>query len=177
LSEAPPLQRFFDLGRLSDAGHEIILAPSAAELQALAQWAEVSSIEGFTATIELTRKPGNHFLYEARFAADLTQGCVVTLEPVRAHLEGRFSRDLHLTRVSRRSVPEVEVLAAGAGDDEAPEEITSTNYDLAGPVLEEFSLLIDPYPRAPGAAFESGAEEGEAPENPFAVLKSLKTGL
>jgi hypothetical protein len=102
---------------------------------------------------------------------------VVTLEPVRAHLEGAFSRDLHLTRVSRHAVPEIEALAPGAGEDDAPEEITSTNYDVAGPLLEEFSLMIDPYPRAPGAAFESAEGAGEQPDNPFAVLKSLKTGL
>jgi hypothetical protein len=63
-------------------------------------------------------------------------------------------------------------LAPGAGDDEAPEEIESTRYDVAGPVLEEFSLAIDPYPRAPGVAYEPPPDE--KPESPFAVLARLK---
>jgi uncharacterized metal-binding protein YceD (DUF177 family) len=88
--------------------------------------------------------------------------------PARQRLEGA---------VAEAAVPEVEAVAPGAGEDDAPEEITSPNYDLAGPLLEEFSLAIDPYPRAPGAAFESADGEGEQPDNPFAVLKSLKTGL
>jgi hypothetical protein len=63
-------------------------------------------------------------------------------------------------------------LAPGAGDDEAPEEIESPRYDVAGPVLEEFSLAIDPYPRAPGVAYQPPPDE--KPESPFAVLRELQ---
>ena len=50
----------------------------------------------------------------------------------------------------------------------------AARYDLAAPLLEEFLLALDPYPRAPGVVFES-PETGEVPPpNPFAVLKALK---
>ncbi len=55
-----------------------------------------------------------------------------------------------------------------------PEEIDSTRFDLAAPLLEEFSLAIDPYPRAPGVAFDAPATTEDPPENPFAVLGKLK---
>jgi hypothetical protein len=175
MTENPPLQREVDLGRLSDAGIEVVLTPTEDERAALAQWAEVCSIEAFKATIELKRTTLSRFHYDARIEADLTQNCVVTLEPVTSHLDRTFSRELHLTQVTRHGL--VEQMTPGAGDDDVPEEIDSPRYDVAGPVLEEFSLAIDPYPRAPGAAFES-APEGEAePDNPFAVLKRLKTGI
>ena len=45
-------------------------------------------------------------------------------------------------------------LSPAAGGDDVPEEIDSTRYDLVAPLLEEFSLAIDPYPRAPGVAFD-----------------------
>jgi uncharacterized metal-binding protein YceD (DUF177 family) len=67
-------------------------------------------------------------------------------------------------------------LSPSAGDDAVPEEIESPRFDLAAPVLEEFLLAINPYPRAPGVVFEAPAEAEEKPESPFAVLKGLKRG-
>ena len=60
--------------------------------------------------------------------------------------------------------------------DEAPEDITSLHYDLAGPLLEEFVLEIEPYPRAEGVAYVPPDDPGDKPENPFAALKGLKSG-
>lgn len=171
----PPLEREFDLGRLSDAGQEIVLAPKGAELAALAKWVDVPSVDTFTATVELTRKSLSDFHYAAKIEADIMQECVVTLEPVKSHVSRSFSRELHLSRVARHQ-PLTEALAPGAGDDETPEEISSPHFDVAGPVLEEFSLAIDPYPRAQGAAFESPADPAEQATHPFAVLGRLKTG-
>ena len=62
-------------------------------------------------------------------------------------------------------------------EDDIPEEIGSLHYDLAGPLIEEFVLGVDPYPRAPGVEFEVPGDKTEAPESPFAVLKGLKSGL
>ncbi|HEY1708390.1 MAG TPA: DUF177 domain-containing protein [Rhizomicrobium sp.] len=177
MTENPPLQREFDLGRLSEAGAEIVLAPTEEERAVLAQWADLCSVEAFKATVELRRKTLSSFHYEARIEADITQNCVVTLEPVASHLDKTFSRELHLTQTTRHAALEGEPLAPGMGDDDAPEEIDSPRYDVAAPVLEEFSLAIDPYPRAPGAAFESAPEAQAEADNPFAVLKRLKTGI
>ena len=71
--------------------------------------------------------------------------------------------------------------AAGAVDvtleeDEA-EMLRGSSVDLAAPVLEELSLMIDPYPRTPGAAFEGGMAAPSAEESPFAVLQALKDKL
>jgi hypothetical protein len=172
-----PFEHDIDLGRLSDAGTTIVLSPKGEELRQLAQWAGVDSIEAFTATVDLARKSLGNYRYEATIEADITQSCVVTLEPLKSHISTKFGRDLHLARTARHAAEVVEGLVPGAGEDDVPEELTSTHYDIAGPVLEEFSLAIDPYPKAPGAAFESpSAPDGQA-ENPFAVLKRLKTGV
>jgi hypothetical protein len=58
--------------------------------------------------------------------------------------------------------------------EEGPEEIQSLHYDLAVPVLEEYVLSLEPYPRRPGVAFTPKSEPSEPPESPFAVLKGLK---
>jgi len=94
----------------------------------------------------------------------------VTLTEVPSQIQLRFERELHF--VPGRRVPDVK--AEVSMEDDMPEEIGSLHYDLAAPLIEEFVLAIDPYPRAPGVEFQAG--EGErAAENPFAILKGLKS--
>lgn len=174
-TEVPPLERFTALDRLGQAGAQVTIEAKGDDLVRLAEWAGVASIESFSATVDLRRLGQTRFKLDYAFAADLTQSCVVTLEPVHAHIAREFSRELHVTG-SAAAADKGGVLTLDAADDEAPEEIASPHYDLAGPLLEEFLLAIDPYPRAQGAAFEAAEDPPDAPDNPFAVLKSLKTG-
>lgn len=168
---AVPLEKFVELSALSEAGMEIVLSPDGPERAQIARWADVSQVPTFHATISVKRLSPSRFSYSADLRAEVVQPCVVTLEPVTQTIEQNFSRELHLTHVARHR-PELVELSPGAGEDEAPEEIESTRYDVVGPVLEEFSLAIDPYPRAPGVTFAQPADT--KPESPFAVLKELQ---
>jgi hypothetical protein len=67
-------------------------------------------------------------------------------------------------------------LVLDTDQEEGPEEIDSLHLDLATPVLEEFALSLDPYPRRPGVEFAPESPDSEPPESPFAVLKGLKQG-
>jgi uncharacterized metal-binding protein YceD (DUF177 family) len=169
-----PLERFTDLDRLGQAGADVAITVKGEGLTQLAAWAKVESIEAFRADVALKRLSQSRFKLDYVLAAEITQTCVVTLEPVHSHIDRSFSRELHVT--SHGPAPKGGSLTLEGGEDEVPEDIESPHFDLAGPLLEEFVLAIDPYPRAQGAAFEAptGADEGR--ENPFAVLKSLKKG-
>jgi hypothetical protein len=90
-----------------------------------------------------------------------------------ARITKDFTRELHYTPNLRRDL--AEEVALTPEEDEVPEEIGSLHYDLAGPLVEEFFLAIDPYPRAPGVAFEGPKDAEDKPENPFAALKALKS--
>ena len=77
-----------------------------------------------------------------------------------------------IPKAPRRASREVDI---GAGEDEdSPEVISGSLLDLAAPVLEELSLLLDPYPRAPGVTFDPPKDESKPADNPFAVLAKLK---
>ena len=128
----------------------------------------------FSARITLKKISPTRFDLHFHLGAVVVQACVVTLEPLTARIEKDFTRELHFAPNLKRPVEKEIVIAPG--DDELPEEIESLHYDLAGPLIEEFLLAIDPYPRAPGVAFEAPAGMNEAPESPFAVLKGLKSG-
>jgi uncharacterized metal-binding protein YceD (DUF177 family) len=173
-AEKPPLERFTDLDRLGQAGADVTIGAKGDDLARLAKWAKVESIEAFSADVELRRLSQTRFKLDYSLTADITQACVVTLDPVRSHIAREFSRELHVTGHS--PADKGGVLTFDAGDDEALEEVASPHFDLAGPLLEEFLLAIDPYPRAEGVAFETPQDADDTSGNPFAVLKSLKKG-
>ncbi|MDE2012467.1 MAG: DUF177 domain-containing protein [Alphaproteobacteria bacterium] len=175
--ERPPLERFYDLADLSEAGDEVRIVAGPDDLPVLARWAGVDKVERFEAVVTLSRLSPSRFLYKADLLAELVQNCVVTLEPVKSRLTRSFSRTLHVLPRHARPRPEEEgggALTLAAGEDEAPEEIESPRYDLAAPLLEELVLGVDPYPRAPGVEFAPPQEPAAAKESPFAALKSLK---
>jgi len=166
----PPFERIYDLNRLSEAGHETTITLGPDDLKSLAEWANVDSVNGFEAEVEVRRLSQTRFEYVARFDATVTQSCAVTLEPVSSQIIREFTRVLHL-------VPHVKKIIDIGGElgvDDAPEEIDNPRFDLAAPLREELLLAIDPYPRAPGVAFEAPGAPAAERDNPFAVLKALK---
>lgn len=170
--DALPFSVPYDLHKLSDAGAEVDVSASDDQRKWLAEWAGVDEVSSFAARVALNRPAPNRFTYQAALTAEITQSCVVTLEPVHSRLSIEISRSLHLSKMpSRTGISQDDRLG---GADEGPEEIDSPLYDLASPLLEEFALAIDPYPRAAGVVFERSPSERDQPENPFKVLKSLK---
>jgi uncharacterized metal-binding protein YceD (DUF177 family) len=168
-----PISHLFELGRLSQAGDEISIAPSPEDLARIARWADVEAVSSLCAKIDLRKLSPTRYTYDARLEADIVQSCVVTLEPVRSHIERSFRRELILSPTSQRVAKDIAVDVTPL-DEDGREEIASLRYDLAVPVLEELALAIDPYPRAPGVAFEPPAGGADSPDHPFAALKGLK---
>ena len=169
-----PISQPYELGRLSQAGDEVTIAPAPDELVRIAHWAGVDAVEFFEAKIGLRKMSPTRFAFDAELAADIVQSCVVTLDPVRSRIERHFTRDLFLSPAAQHGGRTVDIDVA-ALDEDGREEIASLRYDLAIPVLEEFALSIDPYPRAAGVAFEPPPDETDSPKHPFAALKGLKT--
>jgi hypothetical protein len=164
-----PIAQLYELGRLGLAGDKVVIAPDADTRARIAEWAGIDALDSFEAKIGLRKVTPTRYSLDARLAADVVQSCVVTLEPVKSHLESSIKRDLFLTQAK----PELEVELAPV-DEDGREEIESLRYDLAVPVLEELALLIDPYPRCPGVEFEPPADGADEDLHPFAALGKLK---
>lgn len=167
----PPLVHFTNLGRLGNAGDVVEFSADPAQLGALARWSGVVDVTDFRVRADLARLGPTRFQVDYRLTADVVQACVVTLEPVSAHLEQHFVRELRFVDSHGREPGPQAVDAMG---EDGPEEIDSLHYDLAGPALEEYVLALDPYPRRPGVAFAAGGDPDMPGENPFAALKVLK---
>lgn len=171
---AIPLERFHDFSDLSDAGYETTVVATPEELVRLAVWADVKEVTRLEARISVKRQSKTRFHLETDFVADIVQISVVTLEPVKSQIAAHFTRELHLSRGLHRYADKGGLVTPASAEDEAPEEIASTSYDLAEPLREELALAIDPYPREPGAEFAAPGDADDHSESPFAVLETLK---
>ena len=180
MNDKPPFSSSYDLQKLHEKGFEVVLRPTAAERSQIAAWLGIEALEGLEAVVKLTRAASDRYVYNGHFAADVVQACVVTLEPVPAHLEGDFERTFRLAPVAHGARRGRKPSAAPAPsaidlDEDAPEILESSIIDIAAPLLEELSLSLDPYPRKAGVEFAPPQEApAEAPDNPFAVLGKLK---
>lgn len=157
---------------------EFKIEADAEERAALAKRFGLLSLESFTAEGRLEVFDGGA---SARLAgqirADVVQECVVTLEPVAAHLEDDFT--ILYARNAPTDLERGEIAVDAEQDDEdAPERLPESGIDIGEAAAECLGLALDPYPRAPDAdeamaALNQESEE-EGAESPFAVLRSLK---
>jgi uncharacterized metal-binding protein YceD (DUF177 family) len=182
MTKSLPLSHSYNLARLGNAGDDVRFAAGEAERAATAKWAGIQSVEKLDVRVQIKKLDSNRFGLAFALDANVTQSCVVTLEPVPAYIQHSFCRELVFVGASRSRPAEKKadsevVLDLGSeegGLDEGPEEITSLHVDLAVPALEEFALSLDPYPRRPGVEFAPKTGESDPPQSPFAVLKGLK---
>jgi hypothetical protein len=158
---------------VGEAGLAQTIEAKPEEREKIAQYLNLPALSSLTAEIALTPWRGKGLRVAGTLHADVTQTCVVTLDPVDAHvvtpLERRF---LPLEMLRRDETDQREVFVDPEGED--PAEPLDRELDLGEILVEELSLNLEPYPRAPGVEFH--AEETVASrETPFAKLAKLKT--
>jgi uncharacterized metal-binding protein YceD (DUF177 family) len=181
MTQGLPLSHSYNLARLGNAGDDVHFAASETERAAVANWVGIVSVEKLDVKVQIKKLECNRFGLAFELAADVTQSCVVSLEPVPGKIARAFNRELVFVGAPRHrpAKAESEVVLEfnpdeGGREEDGPEEIASLHLDLAGPALEEFVLSLEPYPRKPGVEFTPKTGESDPPESPFAVLKGLK---
>lgn len=164
MSDAPPLSEPIRLNQIG-AGLTRRIEPDEAQRRAVARWLDLQSLDAFVA--EMTVAPAAvGWSLTGRITAEAVQSCGLTLAPVPARIDQRFR--IGLVEAGDGEVSEVEV----SPDDDAPDLIEDGRIDLGHHAVEQLSLALDPFPRAPGAEFTPPEESAEI--SPFAVLKALK---
>jgi len=146
------------------------------EREAVARRLGLESLGSLKAEATFRQKPGEAVIeVEGHFAADVTQICVVKLEPFEESLEESFL--LHYTAAPDRSAHNEDYFDPDAPDPAEPLEFGG--IDLGEAVVQQLSLALDPYPRSEGAVLEDQqnpeANDEVAEDHPFAVLRDLKT--
>ncbi len=169
----PEFSRLLPLERLGEAGISEHIAAGPEERAALARRFGLLALDRLEADLRLTRGEEGLVRVSGRLEAEVSQACIVSLEPVHSRLEQTF------TSLYSEAPPgdEGRELVIDPHAEEPPESAGPAGIDLGEAVVQQFALALEPYPRAPGAeTAESSVDEagaGPAKENPFVVLKSL----
>lgn len=158
-------------------------------LRLLAKRYAIESVESLEGEVTLHREgDGITIAVTGHFAADVTQACVVTLEPVPDHIaetfEGWFLDESQATSFThaRKKKLEVDIGDMPLEDNEAPigderdepDMVRNGNVEVGELVAQYLSLALNPYPHCPQAKESGplGEEEAKKP-GPFAILKDL----
>ena len=152
-------------------GERLDLTADEAERRAIAERLGLASIDRLEAHAVLSRT-GAIVRVDGRILSSLEQSCVVTGEPVVAHVDEPFA--LLFTPEPGEAEPDEEI--------ELGEEDCDTVFydgaqiDLGSAIADTLALSIDPYPRSAGAevALKEAGVLTEEQAGPFAALAALK---
>lgn len=160
------------LDRISD-GERIDLVADEAERQAVAERLGLETLDRLDAHATLYRTK-DVVRAEGRLAAALDQRCVVTGEPVAAHVDEPFEILFMPEPQVARSEEEIELAAT---DCDVVFHDGGT-IDLGAAIADTLALCLDPYPRSAGAeaALKEAGVLDESAAGPFAALAHLKRG-
>ncbi|HSV29473.1 MAG TPA: DUF177 domain-containing protein [Candidatus Omnitrophota bacterium] len=173
--ETPEFSRKFRLDQISAAGSDHRLEANAAERDALARRFGILGIASLVAEIRVKAiAAGTMVRVKGRLTAEVTQACVVTLEPVEQKVDETFELTFREAVEEDDEDGEIEF---SMEEDDPPDAIVNGMIDVGEAVAEHLALALDPFPRKAGArvpAAATAAAPVEEKPNPFAVLAALR---
>jgi hypothetical protein len=151
------------VGRLPQNGMPVTAEADDAQRESLAAWHGLVSVERYRADLMVTPWKRRGVKVDGTVEADITQECVVTLEPVHDRImekvEGLFlPEDSKLGRLGFEGGGEILLDADGP---DRPDTFAGDSIDVGALAEEFFALAIDPYPRKPDAVLPPAGEEEE----------------
>jgi uncharacterized metal-binding protein YceD (DUF177 family) len=154
-------------------GDRLDLAADQAECAAIADRLGLLRLDRLDAHAVLSRD-GQKVRATGRVKAALEQSCVVTGEPVPAHVDEAFDI-LFLPEPTGRADEEIEL---GTEDLDAMFHDGSA-IELGSAIVDSLALALDPYPRssAADAALKEAGVLSEEEAGPFAALAALREKL
>jgi hypothetical protein len=159
------------VSRLPQRGMTMVIEADSRQREALAAAHGLVSVERFRAELLVTTWKRNGVRVAGHVEADITQECVVTLEPMESTISETIESlflpdDSKLGRLGFDGGGEILLDADGP---DSPETFSGDTIDVGALAEEFFGLAIDPYPRKPGASLAvSGDNEPAAlPEGPL----------
>jgi uncharacterized metal-binding protein YceD (DUF177 family) len=158
--------------------NRLVLEPNAEIRQRIARFAGLHAVNRFRAELVLTLRNDGQVIARGHLDADVEPICVLSLEPfadqVSEPIEATFAPPDIIEKLAERITAEDDGMGDEAGSPDLPDPIVNGAVDAAALAVEFLILGLDPYPRKPGVAFDSPADDAGT-LSPFAALKALKT--
>jgi len=153
------------------------IAVTKAEMDAIAGMLDLVALEGLTFNYRLDHGGGGRVHLTGRLHANVTQTCVVSLDPVEANLD--VPVEVEFWPVSL--IDELERSTEEPGNPgllDWPEAVVDGRIDLGPVIYETLATALEPYPKREGVSFDwsqgPSEEAGSAKSGPFAALAALK---
>jgi len=147
---------------------------TAEERLELARELDIPSCESLSARYDVKPLGSGRYRFAGTLAAEVTQPCVVTLEPVPARISEEFSIELAPPELVEEPTPSGEREVSTVAD---VEPIEDGRIEVGTLIFAILSSALPPYPRKEGAAFDwvdpKIAADSDS-ESPFAGLAKLK---
>ena len=154
-------------------GERLDLSADPGELSSIAKRLGLAAIDRLEAHVTLS-KTAQVVRAEGRLVATLEQSCVVSGDPIAAHVDEPFALLFTPDPPSGRPDEEIEL---GESDCDVV-FYDGAAIDLGSAIADTLVLSLDPYPRSAGAdaALKEAGILTEDQASPFAVLAGLKRG-
>lgn len=158
------------LDRIRD-GERLDLVADEADRRSIADRLGLGVLDRLEAHVVLSRT-GPQVRAEGRIVAMLEQSCVVTGDPVAAHIDQAFA--LLFLPEPKGGGPDEEIELGGEDCDTVFYD--GAILDLGSAIADTLALGIDPYPRSASAdaALKESGVLTEEQASPFAALAALK---
>ena len=152
-------------------GERLDLIADDAEREATAKRLGLQALERLEAHVTLS-KTGDIVRAKGRIGAALDQSCVVTSDPVPAHVDEAF--EILFTPEPASASPDEEIELGESDCDVVFHD--GAVIDLGTAIADTLALSLNPYPRSAGAdaALKEAGVLTEAEASPFAALAKLK---
>lgn len=181
----------FDAGKITKAAHTVTLSAEKTQREGLARRLGIPAIHALSTDMTLERDESGHMItVRGRIHADVTQTCVITLDPLRQTLESEFTacyadkeRIVHFAKARndmqvRHQHIEVPMLE----EHEDPEALEDGHIDLGELTAQQLSLALPDFPHAEGARHPLGDDDNaeiagrteSVRPNPFSGLKNWR---
>lgn len=167
---AAELDWTYGIGDIPESGLSAERRATPAACAGIAAALDLVACNRLEARYEIKPLSQGRYLLEGSLEADITQSCVVTLEPVESHLLEPF--EVEFRPGAPTGVAEFDALEA-----RDIEPLEGGVIPVGRIVYEHLASAIEPYPRKEGAVLDqqvSGRREAEEGTSPFAVLKQLR---
>ncbi|MER8968279.1 DUF177 domain-containing protein [Mesorhizobium sp. M0808] len=170
-----PVSFLANVARLPQKGLPVVIDADAGQRTLLAVEHELLSVEDYRAELLVEPWKRNGVKVSGHVEADITQACIVTLDPVEAHIdepvEALFLPEQ--SKLGRQGFDGSDEILLDAEGPDSPETFSGDAIDVGALAEQFFGLAIDPYPRKPGVSLET-AGDAEPVENEFQQkLRSL----
>jgi hypothetical protein len=171
-----PFSRPIRVEAIPREGLERRIEADETERAALAAFNGLPAVGRLAAAFSLNHGAGRTVLVRGELSAEITQVCVVTLEPFAATISEPI--DLRFVppadEPARRGAAD-EAVSLAIGEEDEPDPIIDGKIDLGAIASEFLTLSLDPYPRKPDVAFEAPRQGDEATAaSPFSALAASK---